>query len=590
MSATEVLGTVQSNKPGGSRVVRALRRWRLDGRLPEPTTRSLEVLVRLGTRRYAQRFLAWIVPPAGLARGWWSASVIDGQWRRWQWGGVLEAPLDDLAHCHANEVKVALERNGVDCVLVGYDGYRVNLGVDAEDRQQAVIALGGLSDPGRWYVVWRRGRRQRVARLGTWSFRHRAGRAESWEVFRWARGGRHYGEGRRQAVLVTFWATGVGGRWERLGLRGLNRFDVTSERTNEVLRGHRYPGRSAIPVGRALGRLQEPVDVVFTWVDGADPEWQEQFAEWSVGLEPAGGNDYVHPARYRSYDELRYSLRSVWLYAGWVRRIYLVTAGHLPDWLVPDERLRVVTHDEIFPGEWLPTFNSHAIEARLHHIPGLAEHFVYLNDDVFLAKQLAPEAFFTPNGLPLFTESAARVEGGGGTGAETTRSVDEAARTGQGLIRRDFGVEVAYKLDHAPHPLRRSTLAQIEQRYPREMAATASHRFRHPDDLAVASGFAAHYGYCTGSAVPGGLSVGYENLGGRRLGWGLRRYLWGRDLDAICLNATEVWERSPAEVERKLSVFLEEYFPVPSPWEKDPTLTPLPAESSRVDHSGWPAS
>jgi hypothetical protein len=328
------------------------------------------------------------------------------------------------------------------------------------------------------------------------------------------------------------------------------------------------------------------VDVVYTWVDDTDPVWQENFAKWRDRLVPSGGNDGLHPARYRSHDELRYSLRSLWLYAGWVRRIYLVTAGHVPAWLVPDDRLQVVTHEEIFPDECLPTFNSHAIEARLHHINGLAEHIIYFNDDVLLARQLAPEAFFTPNGLPRFTESAARIEAGGGTGAEATRSVDEAARTGQMLLRQDFGTEVAYKLDHAPHPLRRSTLDEIERRYPREMGATASHRFRHREDLAVASGFAAHFGYCTGRAVPGDLSVGYENLGGRRLGWSLRRYLWGRDLDAICLNETEVWEVSPTAAERKLGAFLEAYFPVPSPWEKDPAATLLAGESSAFDGPG----
>ena len=43
-------------------------------------------------------------------------------------------------------------------------------------------------------------------------------------------------------------------------------------------------------------------------------------------------------------------------------------------------------HREIIEQEYLPTFNSHVIEANLHKIPNLSEHFIYFNDDVFVAK------------------------------------------------------------------------------------------------------------------------------------------------------------------------------------------------------------
>lgn len=47
----------------------------------------------------------------------------------------------------------------------------------------------------------------------------------------------------------------------------------------------------------------------------------------------------------------------------------------------------------------MPTFNSHAIEINIHKIEGLAEHFVYFNDDTFINSPLEPEFFFK-NGLP----------------------------------------------------------------------------------------------------------------------------------------------------------------------------------------------
>lgn len=53
----------------------------------------------------------------------------------------------------------------------------------------------------------------------------------------------------------------------------------------------------------------------------------------------------------------------------------------------------------IFPSKYLPTFNCNPIELNFHRIPGLAEKFVYFNDDMFLLRPVEPEIFFK-NGLP----------------------------------------------------------------------------------------------------------------------------------------------------------------------------------------------
>ena len=49
--------------------------------------------------------------------------------------------------------------------------------------------------------------------------------------------------------------------------------------------------------------------------------------------------------------------------------------------------------------KFLPTFNSNAIEASMHKIKGLSEHFVYFNDDMYLLKPTKPTDFFK-KGLP----------------------------------------------------------------------------------------------------------------------------------------------------------------------------------------------
>ena len=103
-------------------------------------------------------------------------------------------------------------------------------------------------------------------------------------------------------------------------------------------------------------------------------------------------------ARFVSRDELRYSFRSIHLFAPWVRKIHLVTAGQVPELARPVDhpQVAVVDHSAILPADALPTFNSHAIESALHRLPDLAEHFVYLNDDFFLGRPLGPGGVLQP--------------------------------------------------------------------------------------------------------------------------------------------------------------------------------------------------
>ena len=65
-------------------------------------------------------------------------------------------------------------------------------------------------------------------------------------------------------------------------------------------------------------------------------------------------------------------------------------------------RLRIVSHEEYIPPQYLPTFNSNVIELWLHRIPELAEQFVLFNDDMYLIAPVASEDFFQ-KGVPMET-------------------------------------------------------------------------------------------------------------------------------------------------------------------------------------------
>lgn len=140
------------------------------------------------------------------------------------------------------------------------------------------------------------------------------------------------------------------------------------------------------------------IDFVVTWVNMDDPEWQNEFSKYSGNKDNTKNG--VSKARFRDYGFLKYWFRGVEKFAPWVRKIHFVTSGQKPDWLDENNpKIHLVSHKDFIPAEFLPTYNSVVIERYMYRIPGLAEHFVYFNDDFFIINNINPERFFR-NGLP----------------------------------------------------------------------------------------------------------------------------------------------------------------------------------------------
>ena len=140
------------------------------------------------------------------------------------------------------------------------------------------------------------------------------------------------------------------------------------------------------------------IDLVYLWVNGNDPEW---IAKRQACIGDLSLKDVNCKGRYADNGELRYSLRSIEKYAPWVHKIFIVTDNQVPEWLdTSHPKIQIVDHTEIMPPECLPCFNSNVIEHYLHKIPGLSEHFLYANDDMFINQPVTPETFFGTDGLP----------------------------------------------------------------------------------------------------------------------------------------------------------------------------------------------
>ncbi len=308
------------------------------------------------------------------------------------------------------------------------------------------------------------------------------------------------------------------------------------------------------------------IDVVFSWVDGTDQAFLSSRAGWLTDARLGDGDSA--DARIRQIDELRYALRSVDQNAPWVRRIFIVTDTRLPGWLIAGHpKVTVVRASEHFSDPAaLPTFNSHAVETQLHHIDGLAEHFLYCNDDMFFGRPVPASVFFTPAGISRFIESPIRI--GGGAVGPSRSGHENAARNNRRLLAERFGYVITRHLAHSPAPLRRSVLAELEAEFPNEFAATQVSRFRSVTDISVTNSLYHYYALLTGRAVPHESAraryIDTTSYDGLRSLAGLSAR---RDADFFCLNDGSEPEVDETHRAATVSNFLAGYFPDPAPWE-----------------------
>lgn len=148
-----------------------------------------------------------------------------------------------------------------------------------------------------------------------------------------------------------------------------------------------------------MRNLSFPIDIVITWVDQSDSEWQKKYSKFK-----ASDHDEDSGTRFRDYGTLQYVFRSIEKYAPWVHKVFLVTDNQWPSWL--DEgakKIVCVKHSDYLNPSLLPTFDSNTIELGFQNISDLSEHFICFNDDDFLNRPTKPEDFFDVEGNPRDT-------------------------------------------------------------------------------------------------------------------------------------------------------------------------------------------
>ena len=323
-------------------------------------------------------------------------------------------------------------------------------------------------------------------------------------------------------------------------------------------------------------------DFVMPWVDGGDPKWVE--------IRNLYSDKPVSEAQYRDWDILKYWFRAVEKYAPWVHKIHFVTFDQIPEWLNAEhEKLHLVDHKDYIPAEYLPTFSSHVIELNFHRIEGLAEHFVYFNDDMYLTAPVQESDFFV-DGKPcesvIMSATMPSVVGDPFVHFLCNNlSVINTHFPKYSTLKRHFfkwfspkygkllfknlyygvlGRFSGFQNSHMPSAMLKSVFEEVWEKEPQLLDNTCRHKFRSRED--VNQYVMSQYNICKGNFVPRKPNVGKFFTVGEN-NEALYESLRSGRYKMICINDSVNAIDFEKEKEQLLKVF-EEVFPEKSTFEK----------------------
>lgn len=227
------------------------------------------------------------------------------------------------------------------------------------------------------------------------------------------------------------------------------------------------------------------IDFVYLWVNGNDLEW---IAKRNACIGKPTGKQENCKGRFFDNGDLRFSIRSLEMYAPWIRKIFIVTDHQVPEWLdTTNPKVQIVDHTEILSPESLPCFNSALIEQSLHKIPGLAEHFLYANDDMYINQPVTPAHFFAEDGKPYlflnykpfrrlslwFREHVLR---------KPLSQYLQKIRNSSQLVHKRYGKYYGHKLHHNIDAYRKDIFIRAHEVFAKEFATMLTHHMRSSQD------------------------------------------------------------------------------------------------------------
>ena len=326
----------------------------------------------------------------------------------------------------------------------------------------------------------------------------------------------------------------------------------------------------------------EPIDMVYLWCDGSDERFRADEEKYKKQEKKPLDPEAIGDLRFVDNEELRYSLRSLEKNAPWINHVYIITDRQCPKWLNCNyEKVTVIDHSQILPPEVIPTFDSFTIEYKMHLIPGLAEKFLYGNDDMFFGQPVTPDFFFRgdkPIVRVITYHRYKRIKSVlqfKTIFAKESQWMKTNLNTWQ-LLNKEYGQQEFYLLHHNIDGYTKSQFEVVLKKYAKELEATLRSRFRNEEELSrVLIGLEAAY---NGTGILHVVKA--MNLRQKHLWWGAKDYCEAytgsentKTIQQIkrfnpylsCINADK---NNVSETKRKMKAFMQERFPTPSKFEK----------------------
>ena len=291
------------------------------------------------------------------------------------------------------------------------------------------------------------------------------------------------------------------------------------------------------------------MDAVITYVNGLDPVWQQSYQQY-VGT-PAVTK------HFRDWGTLKYLLRGIETHLPFIRNVHLVVAGEtqVPAW-VDRRHLHIVLHEDIIPRQFLPVFNSTAIEMFLHRIEGLDEEVLYFNDDFFPVADCRAEDFF--EGGRAFIKFSRHLFAGS-MYKKHVRNSDRLARRAAGLAPSLLFL----RPQHTCYPMMRSESETLYRRMESEILASVT-RVRDEKNYngGLYQSYLRHRGK-TGKARTTGKYFSLALNSAERIG----EYILAPKRNFVCINDVRLDEEKFIRYRDTLHAAFEKKFPKKSRFE-----------------------
>ena len=292
------------------------------------------------------------------------------------------------------------------------------------------------------------------------------------------------------------------------------------------------------------------MDLVITYVNGLDPEWQKDYEKHT--------NTPILEKRFRDWGTLKYLMRGIEKNMPFIRKVHLVVASEsqVPEWINRNE-VNIVLHKDIIPAEHLPTFNCNPIEMHLHRIKGLDEEYIYFNDDIFPLKPCKATDFFVDGRAML----------GMSRHLFALNMFKKICRNSNRVARKALGLKPSVcflRPQHICTPMLKSQCKEIYQKVETEIISSLT-RTRSSNNLNQY--MFLDYMYLKGALVNKRMSKKHFSLGIASEDK-IRKYIVNPKHSLVCINDVQMSEESYNEIRRTLLNTFEQVLPEKSRFER----------------------